>query len=190
MLGPPGAGKGTQAAIIGRLFGLPHVSTGAELRRAAESPTELGQRVRRHMATGALVPGEIVTTVLRARLEAVDARTRGWVLDGFPRLLEQVPELDRLDPSGRIDAVVNLVASDVVSADRLLRRRRADDVAAAVESRLAEHRRSARRILVELGRRAPVIHVDAEHPIGDVTASILRGLVSRTALERVGSSRK
>ena len=94
-LGPPGAGKGTQAARLAREWGVPHVATGDMLREAARQGTPLGLEAKRYMDRGALVPDDVVIGLAEERLGRPDA-ARGWVLDGFPRTVAQAEALDRL----------------------------------------------------------------------------------------------
>ena len=94
-LGPPGAGKGTQARELARGLGVPHVATGDMLREAAAAGTALGREAKRYMDTGALVPDAVVIGLVDARLDQGDARV-GWVLDGFPRTVAQAEALDEL----------------------------------------------------------------------------------------------
>ena len=104
LLGPPGAGKGTQAAKLAAKLGVPHVSTGDILRRDVAKGTKLGQKAHEFMAAGKLVPDELVIEVVRRRLREKDAQ-RGFILDGFPRTIAQAKALEEF---ARIDAVVNL----------------------------------------------------------------------------------
>lgn len=104
LLGPPGAGKGTQAAKLAHRLGVPHVSTGDILRRNVAEGTDLGKKAQTFMDTGALVPDDIVIAMTERRLKEHDAR-RGFILDGFPRTLAQAQALANLTP---LDAVVNL----------------------------------------------------------------------------------
>ncbi len=118
-LGPPGAGKGTQADELAREWGVPHVATGDMLREAAARGTRLGLEAKRYMVTGALVPDGVVIGLVGERLEQADA-ARGAVLDGFPRTVAQAEALDRLlgDRGAGIDRVVFFD----VSRGELLRR--------------------------------------------------------------------
>ncbi len=97
MLGPPGAGKGTQARMIGEALKLPHISTGDMLREALKSQTELGKKAQGFMETGALVPDELVDAIVAERLERADSKP-GFILDGYPRTIPQAeflqPQLD------------------------------------------------------------------------------------------------
>jgi len=98
-LGPPGAGKGTQAVRLGRERGLPHISTGDILRSAAASGTPLGEQVRGHMEAGDLVPDEVMNAVVEERLKGSDCH-QGFILDGFPRTRPQAEALDGMLANG------------------------------------------------------------------------------------------
>jgi len=95
LLGPPGAGKGTQATHLQRMWGIPHISTGAMLRDAVKRQTPLGQEVQSIMASGGLIDDRLITGIVRERLQETDCRT-GFLLDGFPRTVPQARALDRL----------------------------------------------------------------------------------------------
>ncbi|HTT14696.1 MAG TPA: adenylate kinase [Thermoplasmata archaeon] len=118
-LGPPGAGKGTQAATLGRALGIPHLSTGDLLRGAVAARTPLGLEAEGYMSAGQLVPDDLVLRILRDRLARTDA-ARGFVLDGYPRNPAQAAELDRISA---IDAVVAFQVPDDLLVERLSGRR-------------------------------------------------------------------
>jgi adenylate kinase len=104
MLGPPGAGKGTQAVKLAEKLGVPHISTGDILRREVTKNTKLGQVAHRFMAEGKLVPDDLVIKMTLKRLKQPDAK-KGFILDGFPRNVAQAQALDK---ATKIDAVINL----------------------------------------------------------------------------------
>jgi adenylate kinase len=114
-LGPPGAGKGTQAARLAEERGVPHLSTGDLLRAAVAAQTPLGREAESHITAGRLVPDDLVLRILRARLAAADARA-GFILDGYPRNLAQARELEGLTP---IDAVLSFDLPTPVLVERL-----------------------------------------------------------------------
>ncbi|HTT73666.1 MAG TPA: adenylate kinase [Thermoplasmata archaeon] len=113
-LGPPGAGKGTQAATLARELGIPHLSTGDLLRAEVAARSPLGQEAERHMTSGGLVPDDLVLRILKARLARPDARA-GFVLDGFPRNPAQAEALDAITP-------VDVVVAFEIPAEELVER--------------------------------------------------------------------
>lgn len=118
-LGPPGAGKGTQATIACRKLGIPHISTGDMLRSAIAEETETGLKAKAFMDAGQLVPDEVVIDIVKERLAAEDCK-KGYLLDGFPRT---VPQAEALGTFADIQAVVNILVPDEVLVDRLSGRR-------------------------------------------------------------------
>ena len=124
LLGPPGAGKGTQAALLTEDFGLPHIATGDMLRAAREAQTELGLLAMKYMDAGELVPDDVVIGVILERLGSDDARD-GFLLDGFPRTIDQADALGARLEEGerRLTATLLLEASDDVVVQRISGRR-------------------------------------------------------------------
>ena len=118
-LGPPGAGKGTQAQVICQKLGIPQISTGDMLRSAIAAQTETGLKAKAYMDKGQLVPDEVVIAIVKERLTAEDCR-KGYILDGFPRTVEQAQALAGF---ASIDAAVNLDVADEVLVSRLSGRR-------------------------------------------------------------------
>jgi len=124
LLGPPGAGKGTQARVLAERLGLAHISTGDLLRQNVTSGTDLGKEAKGHMDEGALVPDELVNKMLGRRFDAPDIKN-GFILDGYPRNLNQAKELDQIlkEKSSGIDLVIYLNTSEAVIVQRLTGRR-------------------------------------------------------------------
>ena len=118
-LGPPGAGKGTQAQRICAALGIPQVSTGDILRRAIKEQTPTGLKAKSFIDAGKLVPDEVVIAIVADRLKEADCQ-KGYILDGFPRTVPQAEALDRI---AHIDAVVELAVEDQQLVDRLSGRR-------------------------------------------------------------------
>jgi adenylate kinase len=118
-LGPPGAGKGTQAAALAKRLGIPHLSTGDLLRSAIAAKTPLGHRAKEHVDAGRLVPDDLVLQILRERLDEPDARG-GFLLDGFPRTLVQARALAAVSP---VDRVVLFDIPEALLLERLTQRR-------------------------------------------------------------------
>jgi adenylate kinase len=123
-LGAPGAGKGTQASIIAKKLGIPHISTGDIFREAVSKGTELGKKAKEYMDRGELVPDEIVIGIVKERIVADDCKN-GFVLDGFPRTVAQAEALDRVlsEIDRKIDYVLNIVVSEDGVVKRLTGRR-------------------------------------------------------------------
>ena len=120
LLGPPGAGKGTQAERIAARYGIPHLATGDMLREAVAADTEVGRRAKAIMDAGQLVPDEVMNRLVAERIAQPDA-ARGFVLDGFPRTVAQAEALDELldQRDQRLDAVLELAVDDEALVDRI-----------------------------------------------------------------------
>jgi adenylate kinase len=152
LLGPPGAGKGTQAEALAKRRGLVQLSTGDMLRAAVKAGTEVGKKADTIMKSGGLVPDEMVIGIIADRIEEPDCE-KGFILDGFPRTLKQAAALDRLLASKgkKLDAVVELKVDDAVLLSRIENRARetvaaggtvrADDNAEALKIRLMAYYR-------------------------------------------------
>jgi adenylate kinase len=178
IVGPPGSGKGTQSLRISRALAISHISTGELLREAIRLGTPLGNSACECVAAGCLVPDALVNELVRARLELPATRARGFLLDGFPRNVEQLDALlGWLLPAG-LDAAIELrVPNDVVER-RLTTRGRTDDTVAGIQERLQAFDRDTLPMLRALEHRGLLISVDADRPVDDVTAAILQGLRS------------
>lgn len=124
LLGPPGAGKGTQAQRLSREYKLPHISTGDMLREAVKNNTDLGKKANAYMIKGALVPDQLVIEIVKERLIKDDAK-KGFILDGFPRTTPQARILDEVlkDAGMPLDAVIYFETSDEIVIRRLSGRR-------------------------------------------------------------------
>jgi len=140
-LGPPGAGKGTQAKILAEFLQIPHISTGDILRQAIQDKTDLGIQAQSYMDKGELVPDKLVEDMVEERLRQSDAES-GWILDGFPRKVTQAEFLAKLlkglGQGG--EKVVNLDAPDETVINRLLGRGRKDDTEEVIRRRLEVYR--------------------------------------------------
>jgi adenylate kinase len=144
-LGPPGAGKGTQAAELTQRLGIPHLSTGDMLREATRAQTPLGLEAAEHMNAGRLVPSELVEKLVAERIARPDCRG-GYLLDGFPRTVEQAEHLDALlaDEGAAVDVAINLAVDEDVLLARLAGRGRQDDSEEVVRERLRQYDRLTR----------------------------------------------
>ncbi|HEY3723754.1 MAG TPA: nucleoside monophosphate kinase [Acidimicrobiia bacterium] len=139
ILGPPGAGKGTQAPWLARHLGVPHISTGDLLREQATADTELGARIQATIESGRLVPDDLVLRTLETRLAEPDAMQRGYLLDGFPRTVEQARTVATFIAPATVDVVIALAVGPETVARRLALRGRADDTRSAVRTRLERY---------------------------------------------------
>ena len=120
LLGPPGAGKGTQSQYISARFGIPQLSTGEILRRAVEAGTEIGLKAKSIMDSGGLVSDEIVNQIISERIDEDDC-SKGFILDGYPRTLVQADAVNTMlsDRNLKLDAVIELVVDDEAMVDRI-----------------------------------------------------------------------
>jgi adenylate kinase len=175
LVGPPGAGKGTQADIISSRLGVPHISTGELFRDHARRQTDLGIAAKGYMDRGALVPDEVTNEMVHRRLEDSDVRA-GFVLDGFPRTVAQADVLKSYlaEQGEELDAVLEFQVPEEVVLERLLARGRADDSADVIHHRFEVYRSETAPLLEYYADR--LICVDAVGQIDEVTARALKAL--------------
>ena len=184
IVGPPGAGKGTQAARIAEALGVPAVSTGDIFRQNIKEQTELGKRVTAILDAGAYVPDELTNELIDDRLAQPDAED-GYLLDGYPRTTGQVEFLDgvNLHRGEQIDAVVRLVADTDEVVRRLLARAeqqgRSDDTEEVIRRRLDVYERETAPLVAIFAERGLVVEVDGIGAVDEVTDRILAGLAER-----------
>ena len=187
VLGPQGAGKGTQAKRISSEYGIPHISTGDMFRAAAAAGTELGKRVEPILASGELVPDGLTVALIRERLGAEDAQ-EGFVLDGFPRNLAQAEELDAMLSSiGRaLDAILFFNVPDSVGMERALERARLegrdDDTPEVIARRLEIYHSETEPIVEHYRVTGKLVPLHAERSVDEVWREL------EEALERVGAT--
>lgn len=177
ILGPPGAGKGTQAAMLCRAVGVPHVSTGEMLRDHVARGTALGTRADRIMRAGDLVPDEIVIAMVAERLAQPDAAC-GFLLDGFPRTAPQAQALDREVADRPLELVVNLEVGEEELVARMLARGRADDTEETVRNRFTVYREQTEPLVAHYDGQGLVRGVDGMGTIDEVFARICRVLAA------------
>jgi adenylate kinase len=175
ILGPPGAGKGTQAKRLSQALGVVHLSTGAMLRRAMDEGTELGRLARPYVEAGELVPDDVMLRVVEHALQAPEVVEHGFLLDGFPRTAEQAEAFLSADP-GRLDAVVQLTLEPDEARRRLLARGRGDDRPAVIDHRLAVDAEESGPLLAFLRETGLVVEVDGGGTEDEVAARILAAL--------------
>ena len=184
IVGPPGAGKGTQAARISESYGIPAIATGDIFRQNIRDQTPLGVQVKAIVDAGDYVPDSLTNELVTSRLQQEDART-GFLLDGYPRTLEQVSYLgELLSAQGQsIDAVIQLVADQEEVVARLRKRAveqgRADDTEDAIRHRQQVYARETTPLIAVYSERGLLIEVDGLGDIDEVTARIAAGLSAR-----------
>lgn len=184
LVGPPGAGKGTQAAILAETYGIPAISTGDIFRSNVVNGTPLGLQVKAIMEAGEYVPDDLTNEIVAARLGETDARA-GFLLDGYPRTIDQVNELDRIlsiDHAG-VDAVVLLEAETDEVVVRLLKRAieqgRVDDTEEVMRHRMDVYAEQTSPIIAVYDQRDLVVCVNALGAVDEVTARIVDALAQR-----------
>jgi len=185
--GPPGVGKGTQAAIVAERAGWAHISTGDMLRQHVDEGTDLGKQAKSYMKAGLLVPDQLVIDMFMARLAELRP-DQGFVLDGFPRTMAQAVALDdALTSQGKsIDMALNITGPDDVLVERMLNRAkdsgRADDTPEAIRTRL-EVQKPAAELLDHYRKAGKLKEVDGTPDVDTVTKSVVAalGIADRTA---------
>jgi adenylate kinase len=177
LLGPPGAGKGTQAQVLCEHLKVPAISTGDMLREAVAEGTELGRRVQEIMASGALVDDGTMAEVVRERLAKPDAR-QGFLLDGYPRTLPQAETLEGIldGMAEELDAVLLVEVPEDELVRRALLRGRADDKESVVRERLRVYREKTAPLIGYYRERGLLHPIDGHRSIEDVTARMLAEL--------------
>ena len=181
LMGPPGAGKGTQAALIAEDLDVPHISTGEIFRANLAEGTPLGVEAKRYMEAGEYVPDEVTNSMVAARLAEQDA-AGGFILDGYPRTLAQVGELDTI-LSGlgtALDKVVEITADTDEVVARLLNRAqeqgRADDTEEVIRRRMDVYAEQTAPLVKVYSERELLVKVDGMGSMDEVTGRLLAAL--------------
>jgi adenylate kinase len=186
--GPPGSGKGTQASRLATDLGIPQISTGDLLRSHVARGTELGKTAKPIMESGALVPDDLVTSMLKARLAEPDAAA-GALFDGYPRTVPQAEALDRLltESGKRIDAVLFIDVPDAPIVDRLVKRAalegRADDTPETIRERLRVYREKTAPLADRYRAAGLLVTIDGHRTVDTVAADV------RAAVEKARKPR-
>jgi adenylate kinase len=181
LMGPPGAGKGTQAGFIAGLLGIPHISTGDIFRSNVSQGTPLGLEAKRYMDAGDYVPDDVTNAMVRDRLAEQDC-IPGFLLDGYPRTVEQVEELDAMLTANdhSLDAVVELVVDVDEVVSRLVRRAadqgRSDDTEDVIRRRLHVYFDQTAPLIAVYDSHGLLIRVDGLGEVDEVTSRILEAI--------------
>ncbi len=185
IMGPPGAGKGTQAAQVSQRYGIPAISTGDIFRAMKTADTPLARQVREIMESGGYVSDEITNEIVLTRLAEVDC-VRGFLLDGYPRTTAQVETLDGFlaERGEALDAVICLVADDDEVVSRLLKRAgtdgRADDREETIRVRQQVYADQTAPLLELFRRRELLVEVDGLGPVAEVSERVFAALDAKT----------
>ena len=174
-LGPPGAGKGTQAQVLSENHQIPHVSTGDILRAAVAQQTPLGKQAKDYMDRGELVPDALILNLIQDRLSYKDI-SNGWILDGFPRNVNQAAFLEellvKLDQNA--DCVLNLEVPDEVLVERLLARKRKDDNEQTIRRRLEVYHQDTVPVINFYQEKETLRTIDGNQSMEEVSESLSR----------------
>jgi adenylate kinase len=211
VLGRPGSGKGTQSARLARVLGVPHISTGELLRTEIDRDSPVGRRAKPYVEEGSLVPDDVVQESLAHRLADDDVQRDGFVLDGFPRTIDQAVALESLLSPDQLDAVVELMVPEREAAERLGARlvcpecgrsmsreqrsalcdhcgtvlaRRTDDDAEVIRARFQVFENETRPLLEWLDRRGLLVAVDGDRPVSEVTRRVIAAVQSALEHDR------
>ncbi len=179
LVGPPGAGKGTQAAVLSEELAVPHISTGDLFRANINNETPLGEKAKSYLDAGELVPDEVTNEMVRQRLAEPDAQ-EGFLLDGFPRTTPQADVLSRIlgENGMELTAVLQFDVPEEELVRRMLERGRSDDTEDVIRRRLAVYNSETAPLLDYY--RAKLITVDAFGTVEEITARALEALRTRT----------
>ena len=181
LMGPPGAGKGTQAKFVAERFGVPAISTGDIFRKNVSEGTDLGVKAKQYMDAGEYVPDEITNLMVRNRIDEPDAEP-GFLLDGYPRTLQQVEELDGMIKytGHRLDAVVCLSADQEELVSRLLARAetdgRSDDTEDVIRRRQEVYTEQTEPLIEVYRQRGLLVEVEGMGEVDEVTQRVLAAL--------------
>jgi adenylate kinase len=175
ILGPPGAGKGTQAELLSETLGIPHISTGDLFRANIGQGTPIGLEAKKYLDAGELVPPEITVNMVRERLAEPDA-AKGFILDGFPRSVEQAQALTGiLDDLGvSLDGVLSFVVDEDAVVQRMLARGRADDTEDVIRNRMRVYAEETAPLLDHYA--GSITEIDGMGEVADVQRQVLTKL--------------
>jgi adenylate kinase len=215
VLGRPGSGKGTQSARLARVLGVPHISTGELLRTEIERASPVGRRAQAFVESGRLVPDDVMQDSLADRFRQEDVLRYGFVLDGFPRTIDQAVALESMLAPDDLDAVVELMVPEREAAERLGARlvcpecgrsvsrdqrsglcdhcgtvlaRRTDDDLDVIRARFDVFENETRPLLEWLDQRGHLVAVDGDRPVSEVTRRVIAAVQSVLDRDRSSAS--
>jgi adenylate kinase len=181
LLGPQGAGKGTQGKLIAAEYGIPHIATGDMLRQAIAAGAELGRQIKPIYDSGGLVPDDLMIELIRERLSQEDARD-GFVLDGFPRTMAQAEALEEMlrEIARDLDVVFEFQILDEIGRERMLRRAaeegRTDDTPEAIDERLRLYHEETEPLIEYYRSRGNLVGIHADRLVNEVFSEIQQAL--------------
>lgn len=175
LLGPPGAGKGTQAELLSDKLGVPHISTGNLFRANIAQQTPLGLEAKNYLDAGNLVPSEVTNRMVEARIAEPDA-VNGFVLDGYPRTVDQAEALEKIlkEAGHELNAVVSFEVAEDVVVERMLSRGRGDDTEEVIRNRMRVYRAETEPLLEHYD--GLVVSVNGVGGVDEVNARVLSAL--------------
>lgn len=178
LVGPPGAGKGTQATALSEHYNIPHISTGDLFRANIGQGTDLGKEAKKYMDAGELVPAEVTVRMVQARLAEADA-ANGFLLDGFPRSIEQAEALHEILSANNqsLDAVLEFQIDEDTVVQRMLARGREDDTEDVIRNRMSVYRGETEPLLSHYA--SIVVSVDAVGEVEEVGARVIQALTAQ-----------
>ena len=184
-IGPPGAGKGTQAEFIYKQYGIPQISTGDILREAVEKSTPMGKQAQKFMSAGELVPDEVVIGIVKERLSQTDVQSKGYLLDGFPRTIAQADSLKEIlaQMGQELHSALSLFVPDEDLIERLLNRAkeqgRIDDTYDVIKNRIATYNEKTRPLL-DYYRKQNILHeIDGIGSIEEISQRVQKVIDSK-----------
>ena len=186
LLGPPGAGKGTQAIKVAEFFKVPHISTGDIMRAELASGSALGQEAKRYMDAGELVPDSVVLGIIEQRFKSPDCQA-GFLLDGFPRTVAQAEGLNSILSKSKqaLTAVVNLKVADSIVVERILKRGiasgRSDDTAEVIQKRLDVFQAQTAPLIQFYGNSGHLVEIDGVGEVEEVFNRVLGAIKQKEA---------